>query len=166
MDQAQGAIDAARAAGADRYAVTELAAATEALTRSRQAVAERDYRLALNDALESREHAQNAAREAADTKARLRGEVERALTEVDALLAQAQNALTAAEKARVRGHALQAHREAVAFAMTKLQEARAAVSSGDYAAATTVLAGTKEGLAAAITGLDALARAQTPRRRR
>ena len=31
------------------------------------------WRLALNNALESREHAQNAAREAADTQARARG---------------------------------------------------------------------------------------------
>src|SRR3979490_1988429 len=72
MDQAQGAIDAARAAGADRYAATEYTAATDALKRSQDAVAQRDYRLALNEALDSREHAQNAAREGADTKAQLR----------------------------------------------------------------------------------------------
>ena len=68
MDQAQGAIDAARAAGADRYAATEYTAATDALKRSQDAVAQRDYRLALNEALNSREHAQNAAREGADTQ--------------------------------------------------------------------------------------------------
>ena len=75
MDQAQGAIDAARAAGADRYATTEYTAANDALTRAQDAVGQRDYRQALNEALDSREHAQNAAREAADTKAQLRGEV-------------------------------------------------------------------------------------------
>src|ERR1041384_1104727 len=64
MDQAQGAIDAARAAGADRYAATEYTAATDALKRAQDAVAQRDYRQALNEALDSREHAQNAAREA------------------------------------------------------------------------------------------------------
>ena len=77
MDQAQGAIDAARAAGADRYAATEYTAATDALKRAQDAVAQRDYRQALNEALDSREHAQNAAREAADSKAQVRGEVER-----------------------------------------------------------------------------------------
>src|ERR1043165_445912 len=51
MDQAQGAIDAARAAGADRYAATEYTAATDALKRSQDAVGQRDYRQALNEAL-------------------------------------------------------------------------------------------------------------------
>ena len=69
MDQAQGAIDAARAAGAERYAAEEFAAATGSLTLATNAVNQRDYRLALNHALESREHAQNAARQAAETAA-------------------------------------------------------------------------------------------------
>src|SRR5919197_6527706 len=76
MDQAQGAIDAARAAGADRYATEEYTAATTTLKQANEAVTQRDYRLALNLALESREHAQNAARDAANTRARIRGEVE------------------------------------------------------------------------------------------
>jgi len=166
MDQAQGAIDAARAAGADRYAVTEFAAATDALTRSRQAVGERDYRLALNDALESREHAQSAAREAADTRARLRAEVERLIIEVNALLLQVERNIAAAEKARAPQFAIQEHQDAVAVATADLQKASAAVSAGDYAAATTALAGTKERIAGIITALDDLATAQTPRRRR
>ena len=61
MQQAQGAIDAARAAGADQYAHEEFAAAQEALTHANEAVEQRDYRLALNHALDSRERAQNAA---------------------------------------------------------------------------------------------------------
>src|SRR6476646_8902770 len=47
MHQAQGAIDAARAAGAETYAPAELKAAVDALTRAQDAVAQRDYRLAL-----------------------------------------------------------------------------------------------------------------------
>ena len=54
MDQAQGAIDAARAAGAERYAAKELAAANAALKSANDAVQEGDYRLALNHALEPR----------------------------------------------------------------------------------------------------------------
>src|SRR5258706_6960077 len=77
MDQAQGAIDAARAAGADRYATSEYTAATDTLKRAQDAVAQRDYRQALNEALDSREHAQNAAPEAADTQRQVRGEGER-----------------------------------------------------------------------------------------
>src|SRR5207237_8293242 len=69
MQQAQGAIDAARAVGADEYAHGEFVAAEDALKHAHAAVDERDYRLALNHALDSRERAQNAAREAADRKA-------------------------------------------------------------------------------------------------
>ena len=88
MDQAQGAIDAARAAGAERFAATELSAANTALKNANDAVQQGDYRLALNHALDSREQAQNAARVAADTKAKLRGDVERSMAEVTALVTQ------------------------------------------------------------------------------
>ena len=71
MDQAQGAIDAAVAAGADKYATTEYSAATDALKNANNAVAARDYRLALNFALESHEHALTRP-DAADAKARTR----------------------------------------------------------------------------------------------
>ena len=47
----------------------------------RDAVAERDYRLALNYALDSRERAQNAAKEAADSKAAARADADRALAD-------------------------------------------------------------------------------------
>ena len=70
MHQAQGAIDAARAAGADTYAPDEFKAAVDALARAQDAVAQRDYRLALNNALDSRERAQNAARMGADRQGR------------------------------------------------------------------------------------------------
>src|SRR6185436_8477379 len=72
IQQAHGAIDAARAAGADRYAPAEFNAAQEALRRANAAVDDRDYRLALNHALDARERAQAAAKEAADHKATAR----------------------------------------------------------------------------------------------
>ena len=56
-----------RAPLAPNGAATEYTAATQALKQANDAVTERDYRLALNYALESREQAQNAARTAADT---------------------------------------------------------------------------------------------------
>ena len=55
LHQAQGAIDAARAAGAAVYAPEELKGAVDALTHAQEAVGQRDYRLALNHALDSRE---------------------------------------------------------------------------------------------------------------
>ena len=80
MDQAEGAITAARAAGAAQYAAEEFTAAEAALRRSHEAVGQRDYRQALNHALDARERAQTAAREAADKKAIARGLAERAIT--------------------------------------------------------------------------------------
>ena len=70
ISQAQGALDAARAAGAEAYARTEFQAADAALKKAHDAVAERDYRQALSFALDAREQARTAAREAAAARAR------------------------------------------------------------------------------------------------
>jgi len=122
IDQAQGAIDAARAAGADRYAAVEFTAATNSLALANKAVQDRDYRLALNNALESREHAQNAARVAAETQGRLRGDVERSLVETTALLAQASGRLTTAERTRVPRRIVADARQSIATATSDLQK--------------------------------------------
>ena len=100
MHQAQGAIDAARAAGAETYAPDEFKAAVDALTRAQDAVAQRDYRLALNNALDSRERAQNAAKMAADGKAAARSAAERLLADVTSAIAVSAARLQAAEAAR------------------------------------------------------------------
>jgi hypothetical protein len=166
MDQAQGAIDAARAAGADRYATTEYAAATDALKNANDAAAVRDYRLALNYALESREQAQNAARGAADAKARVRGEVEHSITEITALIAQGRNRLTAAERARVARRLLQPPRADLAAAEGALQKAGEAVGEEDYLAARDSLNGVKERVDAALTAINATMAPRAPARRR
>ena len=113
MDQAQGAIDTARAAGADRYAADEYKAAVDALRLANEAVDQRDYRLALNHALESREQAQNSARTAAASRARVRADVERANIEITPMLAQAQGRLTTAEKNRAARRAVVDARRAI-----------------------------------------------------
>ena len=166
MDQAQGAIDAARAAGAERYATDELTAATTSLTAATQAVEQNDYRLALNHALESRERAQNAARIAAETQGKLRAEIERTTTEVKALLVQANGRLTTAEKTRVARRVITDTRKAVATATGDVQKADAAVQMGNVAEAQAILARAKQQLSEVITGLDAALRAQNARRRR
>ena len=163
LDQAQGAIDAARAAGADQYAVTTYAAATDALKKSNEAVAQGDYRLALNHALESREQAQNAAREAAEARARLLSEVEREMTAVAGLLAQANTRLEAARKTpRVQRRALADAAAAIAAANADVQKAGEAVKAGDYLAARPALDGVQTRIEQALAGLDAAA---PPRRR-
>ena len=166
MDQAQGAIDAARAVGADRYAPEEYAAATGSLKLANDAVAQRDYRLALNHALESRERAQNAARAAADARARIRGEVERSMAEVAALLAQAKTLLSAAEKSRVPRPVLTDARSTLAEVDLSVQKAGTAINADDYMAAQPAMSGVKERIEGVVATLDAAIRAQSSRRRR
>jgi hypothetical protein len=130
-------------------------------------VAAGDYRLALDNALTSREQAQNAAREAADTKARLRGEAERALAEVTALVAQARTRLEQARAARPRRpqRVLRALDTAITSADADVQKAGAAIQAGDYAAATPLLDGVKTRIDEALTEIDAAATSQSARRR-
>jgi hypothetical protein len=165
MDQAQGAIDAARAAGADRYAATEYTAATAALKRSQDAVAQRDYRQALNEALDSREHAQNAAREAADTKAQLRAEVDRDMAQIALLIAAANTRIAAATRARVPRRVLDAARQELAAVDDSVQKAGEAEKADDYVTAKAALQGVSERIQHAMNSLGPPA-AQSSRRDR
>ncbi len=165
MDQAQGAIDAARAAGADRYATADYEAATNALKLANEAAAQRDYRLALNHALDSRERAQNAARAAAENHARIRGEVERSMAEIAGVLAQA-NARITAQTGRVPRRVLADARRTLAQVNADVQKVGAAMQANDYLAAQPALTGIKERIDRVIAGLDAATAAQSSRRRR
>jgi hypothetical protein len=164
IDQAQGAIDTARAAGADKYAVDEYTAATTALQKAHDAVDQRDYRQALSYALDARERAQDAARASADGKARARVATERHLADIAARVDQLDARIKSAEAARVPPRDLRAARTTLADARTALQKARAAVTAGDYPAATAAVADQREKLDA-ITRQVA-AEAQRPPKRR
>ena len=166
MDQAQGAIDAARAAGAAEYATTEYSAATEALKNANTAVAARDYRLALNHALESREQAQNAARGAADAKARVRVDVDHVITEIRALVEQGRARLIAAARARVPGRRLEQPAGALTEAEADLQEAGEAIAAGDYLAAKATIEGVKGRVEAALAAIEDTIATRPPQRRR
>jgi HAMP domain-containing protein len=166
MNQAQGAIDAARAAGADRFAAAEFNAATDALKRSEEAVAAGDYRLALNHAIDSRERAQNAAKMAVDGRADARGQAERAIAEVATLISRALAQLKDPDIARLNGRALKAPRSTVAAAEAKLQEARTALKAEDYPAVAKALDGAAAELQAALTQIDAAASPRSSGRRR
>ena len=135
LHQAQGAIDAARAAGADKYAADELKAAQDALDHANTAVGDRDYRLALNYALDSRERAQNAAKMAADQKAATRSDAERLLAEVTSEIAITTAKLHAAESAHQPAAVTAPLAAAIAGARQAIEEAGKALSSQDYLAA-------------------------------
>ena len=132
ISQAQGALDAARAAGADAYAKTEFQAADAALKKAHEAVAERDYRQALSFALDAREQARTAAREASTARAR-------AATDVSQAIQAAARGIEGA-RARLAGPGITRElRARVGPALdeltVQLQEARSAVAAGDYARA-------------------------------
>jgi hypothetical protein len=166
MNQAQGAIDAARAAGAEKFATAEFAAAVDALKRSEEAVTAGDYRQALSHAIDSRERAQNAAKLAVDGRADARGQAERAIAEADTLLNRAQTELKAPELSRANARALRSPRETVAAAEKALQEARTALKSEDYAKVAAALNGVAAKLQAALSEIDAAGSTRPPSRNR
>jgi hypothetical protein len=164
MDQAQGAIDAARAAGAEQYAATEYAAATQALKQANDAVTGRDYRLALNYALESREQAQNAARTAADTRAKLRGDVERSIAEAKALIAQARARLNGPSSSQIPRATRRTAQQQLKQLEGDLQKADAALQAEKYLEADRLLTGVKQQIQSVVTTLLRGSTSQSPRR--
>jgi Domain of unknown function (DUF4398) len=163
MHQAQGAIDAARAAGAERYAAAELGAAVKALAQADAAATQRDYRLALNHALDSRERAQSAAREAATGRASARSRAERLLAEVTMALATATERFDAAQSARLPDDVLAGPRDQIAAVQKAVQEAGTALGREDYLAAAQALEGRADAVRAAIASVDAAIAAPPPR---
>jgi hypothetical protein len=155
MQQAQGAIDAARAAGADQYAREEFTAAEEALKRSHTAVDQRDYRQALNAALDARERAQAAAKESVNKKATARADATKALADADAALHDARAKFKAAEAARLPPRALTTGRKAIDNGETTVQEARTAFDKGDYLGAIETARGVPAHLRPATHDLEA-----------
>jgi hypothetical protein len=163
IKQAQAAIEAARGAGANQYAKAEFAAAEDALKRATDAVADRDYRLALNHALDARERAEAAAKQAADSRIVARADADRALRDLTAALSDARARLRAAEAARGAQRVGDARR-AIADGESAVQKARTQIEAGDYAAATAALSDVTARLRAAKHDLEA-AQAAAPRRR-
>jgi Domain of unknown function (DUF4398) len=165
LHQAQGAIDAARAAGADSYATDEFTAAVEALARAEAAVAQRDYRLALSQALDSRERAQNAAKLAASQKAAVRSDAERLLAELTSAAAMASTRL-AAETSRTPSPAVVTLRSALENARAALDDAGKALATEDYLEARRRLQGIRDTLVAAQQALPAVPASRPTRRGR
>ena len=162
IDQAKVALNAARDAGAERYAADEYTSAVMALEDSHEAAAAGDYRLALNHALDSRAHAQNAAREAPETKAQIHVEVDGSIREIMELLAQATNRMAAAERARVPVDLLHRPARDIAAVRAALQEVNEAIKSDNYLDARAPLQGLKDLLEKASTSIDAALRSGLP----
>jgi hypothetical protein len=168
IDRAQGAIDAARAAGAELYAVEPFSAATTALKQAHDAVAQRDYRLALTRALDASDRAQEAARGAADGKARARSEAETAINGATGATRRL-NAQINAYRARLPRAELDAAVRLQRQTEGALQKARASLNTGDYLQARKTVNDSEARIAAQIESINAAVAARPakpPRRRR
>jgi hypothetical protein len=165
IQQAQQAIDSARAVGADRYAADEFTAAEDALKHAQAAVVARDYRQALNDALDSRDRAQTAARPATDKKETARANVDQALHTTALAIIDARGTLRLAEAARRPRALTLALRREIADAETRVQEARTAFDQGDYLGAGDVLQKTQARLNDAVRGAEGAGLPAAKRRR-
>jgi Domain of unknown function (DUF4398) len=165
MQQAQGAIDAARAAGADQYARDEFTAAEDALKRARDAVDQRDYRQALNNALDARERAQTAAKDTVNKKATARVDAEKAIADATAALAESRGKLKTAENGRGALKSVAAANRSVGEHERRVQEARTAFDRGDYLAAIEQARSAAADLRATTRDLDTAATTGTRRHR-
>jgi hypothetical protein len=166
INQAEGAIEAARAAGADAYAAAEFGAAVAALEKARDAVGQRDYRLALSHALDARERAQEAAKQGAAQRAVVHGEVEAHLVRIASLRQAVAARLTVARAGRIASGELAAIDGRLAAVDREVQEARAALSQGDALGARSRLEPVDRQLQESLVAIDAALSAQPAKRRR
>jgi hypothetical protein len=154
ISQAQQAVEAALAAGADRYAVAQYESAAKALKSAQEAVTQRDYRLALNHALDSREQARIAEKEALSQQTTLRTAAEHRLGEVTAILDRAKQKLVAAQAAGVPRRTLAGARTAIADAESSLQKAGTGIQEGNYLSSQQQLEDSAKKLESAIAGIE------------
>jgi len=165
IDLAQTAIDSARAAGAERYASTEFVSAKASLDKAKAAVDQRDYRQALNHALDSRQRAAEAGRQAVDGKAAAKRETEarygEAATRANALATALRNAAADGVPAKT----LKDPQAALAAARTALQKASAAISAGNFEDASILLTEVREKLDAVIADVEKIPPPRPARRR-
>ena len=160
MDQAQGAIDAARAAGADRYATEQYEAAVKALQE--RAKRRRAARLPAGAELRARQPRPRAeaAKEAATQQAVLRSASERRLGEVTASLDRAKQQLKAAEGARVPRRSLAARATAIAAAEASLQKAGTSIQESNYSVSQEQLAESARKLQSAMAEIETAMKAR------
>ena len=163
MNQAQGAIETARAAGADRYASEEYGAAVAALEKSREMATQRDYRQALNFALDARERAVDAARTGAERMAQVRSEAETAVRTAAQTIQIAEARAKSSGPARAADKTPAPLRDAITQAEKDLQEARTAISRQDYTPARDLARAIDQRVREAMTASEQAA-SKTPRK--
>jgi hypothetical protein len=166
IQQAHDAIAEARAAGAEQHAASELNAAVESLNRADKAVADGDYRLALVQAVDSRDRAQQAITATSDARARLRANVERKLGNLASLIAAGRKRLAEPATTRAQKRTVEKFRAAIDDGDKSMQEARTALATGDYAGSTRLIDEAIKRIQAESTSLDEELQPPASKRRR
>jgi hypothetical protein len=154
IDQAQAAVDLARTAGADQLAAEEYAAAAAGVQKAREAVDQRDYRLALSYAIDARQRAQDAVRQAAEGRKRAQQAIDGLYSEAATRANRLQALLRAAEAAHARPKDLRGARATLAEARTALQEASTAITLGKFEQGSKLLTAVRGKLDAAIAEVE------------
>jgi len=165
LQQAQQAIDNARASGAERYAKDEFTASQDALKRAQAAVVARDYRQALNDALDARDRAQTASKDTGDRKVAAKADADHALHNAALAIIDARAKLRIAETSRRASRPAATLRRDVADAEKHVQEARTAFDKGDFLDAIDLMSAPMQRLTDSAHALDAAAPPAARRRR-
>jgi len=156
IDEAQSAIDAARAAGADKYLPDEFSAAAATLQKSHAAVDQRDYRQALSYAIDARQRAINASKAVIDARARAKQDAEALLREATTRADRLEALIKAAGEAHVSPRDLHPVRLALADARNVLQEARSSLDARQFLEASASVKAVREKLDAATKELTSI----------
>jgi hypothetical protein len=130
--QAEAAVAAARAAQAGTYAPDDLQAAEASLQKYEEAVGQRDYRQALNLAIDARDRAYAATQHAGDAKTAAQTQAEKLSGEIETLTATANARLAGTATPRPSAQAADRIRAALKTSSTALQEARSLIATQDY----------------------------------
>jgi len=138
--QAEGALAAARAGDAAIYAPEPLQAAEAALAKYDEAAGRRDFRLALSFAIEARDKAYEAVKQAGNEKAAARSRAEKLTADVEALMKTATARLAGTGGPKLAAAAADRVRITIRDATSVLQETRALVQRQDYRGAALRLA--------------------------
>jgi hypothetical protein len=168
IDLAQGALDAARAAGADQYAPKEMTAATATLQQAHDAISQRDFRLALTRALDAHDRALEAAKAAAEGQVRTHAETGAAVTAARGAVETLARRLELPDVAKLPKRDVDAARAALKVAQADVQKASAAADAADYIGARKAVEGLPGRMAAQMQALEtagAKKPARPPRRR-
>ncbi len=134
LSLAEGAIEAARAAGAATFATEEFTAAEQTLARARADVVASDYRAALSHALEANTQAQEAARMAPLGRVRARLAAGKTLDAYAVRIERVESQLASDEAKRVPAAVRRSASAELETALARLQSTRAALERGELAA--------------------------------